>query len=565
MNLKQQKGFSLLEVLLAVTIAIALGSMQLGQIKRETESLQLKAVGEQLSMVGKALNSYVALQYHNITAGTNVVAPGSADDPGPRTCTSQIDPSNSQPIIMCTITSDTLRRSGLLPNNFSGRNAFGATYQYFIKVSGSSPNWRVEGLVATSDPYTVGTVPRFDLIGQAMVVAGADSGTTRSMANNIEGLNGSWSDPSYPVSQVGLLAYRVGYGTSGYSSYLRIDGANNMTGNLNIGNPADPATFGNIGAVRDITATGTVQGSKIVATSPTGDAITTTAGTIGANGSTMVVRTGALQVLQPTGTGRANIDAGNMNVGSVTASGGGVFGGAVEGTSLRSTSGGISSAADISANSNIIAGGNISTVNGNLITTNGNIAATNGNISSATLNVANSSFTTNSWVMGTGANAGGWYMDDTTWMKVQNNKGILTTGTIRGGTIESMGNTVVGGFIQLNGSQGLGTACTTIGSVSRDPNGRILQCVGSVWQSAASIVTTRVTSLTTCTNGDYCYAVCGPGKKLSGGGFRLYSRPTTEDPNSPDESFPDPMNNRWVVRSVTGFASSFHAEAVCAD
>lgn len=564
MNSSTQKGFSLLEVLLAVTIAISLGSLQLSQMKRETENIQARAVGEQLKMVGTALNSYVALHYNQIVNMTDAAAPGTADDPGPRTCDTATN--------ICRVTSDTLRRNGLLPNSFSGRNAYGATYEYYVRVSGSAPNWLVEGLVATSDPYVVGAVPRFDLIGIAMVTAGADSGTTRTVGNRMDGLNGAWQDSNYPVNNVGLLGYRVGYGTSGLSSYLRIDGSNYMTGNLHLGNPGDSTTFRSIDATRNITATGTVEGGKINVTSPTADAITTTAGTIGASGANMIIRAAGLQVMDAGGVTVAPIQAGNATFGSITSSGDGSFAGNLQGATLSTTTGGITSAGDITANTNIVAAGNFSTTNGNFVTTNGNISA-GGNITSGTLNVANHSFTTNDWTMGTGANAGGWFMTDTTWMRVKNDKGILTNGEIRGGTVASNGIINAESYVQVGAHHTSGTACTdgvTPGGtrvpskLARDNiTGFLLECVGGVWKNVGGVAGNFVVNSASCSNGTRCTATCPAGTKLTGGGYIMLSPPVFGDPTGPVRSNGDIAGGSWIVDSVAGVATQYQANAIC--
>jgi len=186
----RQSGFSLLEVLLAVTVAIALGSMQLSQIRRDTEDAQGRAVGDQLRIVGSALNTYIAMQYGYLITGSSVSGAGTADDPGERTCT---------PVgtgFDCTISRQALIGLGLVPPSFSGQNAYGSEYEYYIQVRGSAPNWQVSGIVRTEDPYVVGGMVRYDLIGTAMYAAGADSGVVRSDVNIINGLNGTWTDSS---------------------------------------------------------------------------------------------------------------------------------------------------------------------------------------------------------------------------------------------------------------------------------------------------------------------------------------------------------------------------------
>lgn len=256
-------GFSLLEVFLALGLALLLGGMAIERIKRDNESAQARAVGEQLNAVGNALNSYIAMRFNQITAGTSVAGAGTADDPGPRTCA-------SSGTTWCWITSDTLRRNGLLPLSFTGRNAYGADYNYIIRVGGVSPSWTVDGIALTNAPYMVGnTSPRYDLLGEAMLAAGADAGMTRTSPSMFEGLNGGWQDTGFgammsamttnPGQTVasGLIGMRAGFGSAGYAAYLRTDGGNNMTGNLNLGTH-------DITNAANITASANVQGATLI-------------------------------------------------------------------------------------------------------------------------------------------------------------------------------------------------------------------------------------------------------------------------------------------------------------
>src|SRR5699024_3330087 len=143
--------------------------------------------------------------------------------------------------------------------------------------------------------YMTGSSPRFDLIGLAMAAAGADSGTTRFQSDRIDGYNGTWTDdtysnnaPDFPKA-LGLLAYRVGYGTSGWSEFLRRDGSKPMTGDLDMGGH-------NIDNTHDITADGTITAASFVTATPSASAIvlgasnSTNQTTLGNAGNKLVVR-----------------------------------------------------------------------------------------------------------------------------------------------------------------------------------------------------------------------------------------------------------------------------------
>ena len=552
-----QKGFSLLEVLLAVTIAISLGSMQLGKIKRETESIQAKAVGEQLKMVGGALNDYIALQYNNLVDMTTVnTPPWTADDPGPRTCNTGTG--------ICTITSDTLRRAGLLPASFSGRNAYGATYEYYIRVSGAAPNWQIDGIVVTNEPYSIGGLPRFDLIGQAMNEAGADSGTTRVVGSRLDGYNGAWQETGYPINQVGLLGYRVGYGTSGFVSFLRIDGANNMTGNLKMGDGTDPGTNRDIEFARNITASQTIQGNKLVATSGTADAIVVGAGagakTFGSGTDQQtfkMVAANGLEVMgNAAGTVRSKIIAGDGNFQDMETWD--LISRDIEADSIIVN--GLADVNSLNVDGGVTVFGNYESDDGNILLDNGNIATGTGTVSAASLIAGTSTFTDNMWTMGRG---GGWYMTDNTWMRVQGDKGIFTPGEIRGGTIRSTGNVIANGYLQVGSTQTAGGGCATVGTFSKDSTGRMLQCVSGIWRLASGVNSATTVVSAQCTSGATCTATCPSGRTMTGGGYVLVTRPSVTDPTGPERSVGS--GNSWIVRSVPGAASVFQAQAVCVD
>ena len=238
---RQQGGFSLIDVLLALGVVILISGITLTGIRRNTESKQAEAAGEQIKMLGNALNTYISMRYELLSShdpgADDVGEPGTAPDPGPRTCVWVNSPANT--VKMCTITSETLRRSGLTPNNFSGYNAFGSTYEYRIRVdtTGAGPA-QIDGLVWTSEAYTMEGEERFDLLGQAMLAAGADSGMTRSTLTRVEGFNGAWSEENMGVSKLGVLAFRAGYKTFGYAAYLRLSGTGAgapMTGDIDMG------------------------------------------------------------------------------------------------------------------------------------------------------------------------------------------------------------------------------------------------------------------------------------------------------------------------------------------
>ncbi|EHP6630244.1 TPA: shufflon system plasmid conjugative transfer pilus tip adhesin PilV [Salmonella enterica subsp. enterica] len=234
------KGFSLLELILALGIGTAISFIKFQDMKAEQENIIAQAVGDQIKQIGEAVNRYISIRYDKLSTLSS--SNSQSSDPGPRACSAN----------GCEITVQTLINEGLLPPSYTGINANKSSYKILLKRSGIVPNYVINGLITTTVPWMEGNKTRYDLLGKAMQAAGIDSGMTQS-ATLASGYSGSWSEKSsnYPsINKTGLLAYRVGYDSSMYSVYLRRDGTLPMTGNLNMGNQ-------DINNVRNITAAGT--------------------------------------------------------------------------------------------------------------------------------------------------------------------------------------------------------------------------------------------------------------------------------------------------------------------
>lgn len=558
----RQSGFSLLEVLLAVTVAIALGSMQLSQIRRDTEDAQGRAVGDQLRIVGSALNTYIAMQYGYLITGSSVSGAGTADDPGERTCT---------PVgtgFDCTISRQALIGLGLVPPSFSGQNAYGSEYEYYIQVRGSAPNWQVSGIVRTEDPYVVGGMVRYDLIGTAMYAAGADSGVVRSDVNIINGLNGTWQTAAgdYPVGQLGQLVYRAGYGTSGFASYVRLDGTTPLSGDLNLGG-------NDIVGADNIEADGDVRGARFLTSAPRSDAIIlgesddVNRTILGNSGGAMVVRNpGGVQIVDDANNG-TDLLAGDINVGSVTASGTGSFAGALQAAGLSTTGGAnIASSGQISATGDFTTNnGSFRTTNGSFVTSNGNISAAAGTISAASLNVTGNATIGNNLTFN--ANGAGWFYDSSTnTMSLGNNASLRVGGTLRAATVNADSMVEIGSYLKMTTTSAVGGACTSQ-TFSVDGSGLLLQCVSGQYKVAGGINSVQtINAPSVASTGGTSAAVCPAGYKIVSGGHILESRLSYNDPTAPGQSYADVAGNRWVVLNpADGNTATFRAQAVCAN
>ncbi|EKS3671774.1 shufflon system plasmid conjugative transfer pilus tip adhesin PilV [Salmonella enterica] len=237
---KMNKGFTLIELILALGIGTAISFIKFQDMKAEQENIIAQAVGDQIKQMGEAVNRYISIHYDKLSTLSS--SSSQSSDPGPRVCSAN----------GCEITFQTLINEGLLPPSYTGINANKSSYKILLKRSGIVPNYVINGLITTVFPWIEGNKTRYDLLGKAMQAAGIDSGMTQS-ATLASGYSGSWSEKSsnYPsINKTGLLAYRVGYDSSMYSVYLRRDGTLPMTGSLNMGNQ-------DINNVRNIIAAGT--------------------------------------------------------------------------------------------------------------------------------------------------------------------------------------------------------------------------------------------------------------------------------------------------------------------
>ncbi|SYN15079.1 PilV-like protein [Klebsiella pneumoniae] len=235
-----KKGFSLLELILALGIGSAITFIKFQDMKSAQDDLLASTAGAQMKQLGEAVNGYISMRYDKLSTLSSSSNQG--NDPGPRTCgTSE-----------CEITYSTLVNEGLLPSSYTGTNIYKSPYKIILKREGTAPNYVINGLITTSAAWTEGSKIRYDLLGKAMQSAGVDSGITRDV-NSVAGFQGQWKETSSDYQNItrdGLLAFRVGYNSALYAIYLRRDGTLPMTGDLNMGG-------NNINNAKNITASGT--------------------------------------------------------------------------------------------------------------------------------------------------------------------------------------------------------------------------------------------------------------------------------------------------------------------
>lgn len=146
----------------------------------------------------------------------------------------------------------------------------------------------------------------------------------------------------------------------------------------------------------------------------------------------------------------------------------------------------INNAAAITATGNVTTGADVSARN---------VTAT-GTVTAATANVTGETYT-GGWFRTRGDTGwysekwgGGIYQSDADWVRIYNNKGLATGGTVVGGQIVSFGNMVATGRIQtnefmlFNGTATPGTGCAPNGLEGSDSSGSgaPIRCINGTWQ-----------------------------------------------------------------------------------
>lgn len=77
---------------------------------------------------------------------------------------------------------------------------------------------------------------------------------------------------------------------------------------------------------------------------------------------------------------------------------------------------------------------------------------------------------------------GGIYQSDANWVRVLNNKGLLTGGQVRGGTLQSDGRVTIAEYLDIESTVRAGDPCPKIGVQSKDAQGVPLTCQLGGWK-----------------------------------------------------------------------------------
>lgn len=219
MNRRHSRGFTLLELMIAMAISIiALGGWMFKTQVEMRERLG-SGQGDVLVRIQGALSTYMVNNYAALVNGTAVTGVATAMAP----------------------TVAELQTIGLLDGAVSSTNLYGGNYGIQVSkvpAACTPPNCNLYGLVwltnAINNPVT-GTVDGVAL-GAAIIKAGGDAAySLPGSGSTLTGLGGSWTDTNPAGNVPGILAMRAGYGSSGMAAFLRRDGSLPMTGTLNMG------------------------------------------------------------------------------------------------------------------------------------------------------------------------------------------------------------------------------------------------------------------------------------------------------------------------------------------
>lgn len=245
---KSSAGLTLIELMLAIgIIAIAMVGI-LEYIDRETQRQRAELAGEQINMVGKALEKMIIQEGSNLKACI----------PNNGVITMPITALHTTGGITSAGACQVTNRPYLAWNNTgSPRNIFGANY--IINIRNQSGGY-LTGLVTLNTPVISGNNIRYDWLGIAAKKVGANGGGTFIMTGNnrMNGVGAGWTitNADFPIiNQLGILGYKTNVGGDLDNVYLRLDGAYPMRGDINAGNFS-------INNVTDLNVNGWINGNN---------------------------------------------------------------------------------------------------------------------------------------------------------------------------------------------------------------------------------------------------------------------------------------------------------------
>lgn len=514
-----KKGFSLLELILALGIGSAITFIKFQDMKSAQDDLLASTAGAQMKQLGEAVNGYISMRYDKLSTLSSSSNQG--NDPGPRTCgTSE-----------CEITYSTLVNEGLLPSSYTGTNIYKSPYKIILKREGTAPNYVINGLITTSAAWIEGGNIRYDLLGKSMQSAGIDSGVTKN-SNSVTGFQGQWSAPATSYNNItrdGLLAFRVGYNSALYAIYLRRDGTLPMTGDLNMGgnniNNAKNITASGIGSFGgNITSGGNINAAReVIAHNGYGDTITLGGDNAGNDYEIRLSNGGRpLTVYSP--------NAGNY-------------------TTILQIDRNAKVKQRLATNDldpNDIPSGWSGGLRTNDVYAAGTVGAGSGGAVNAYLNSSGNIYASNDINVGHQVNT------QYVWASGNLNSNYVHSN----GNIDANGRINAGEFVYINGQANVGWGCSPNGLQGRTSEGAILSCVNGVWSKVGADLKSTT------------YVSTFPHNVINMGQHTMctlsYARAIKTDNDYNFSSCEvSKSGNNWTLTSTPQTFSNYHCEAVC--
>lgn len=235
----QQRGFTLIELAIAVIIAGALAMAGLSYQAQELRYEIARAQVDQLKVLNAALAKYLAKYPTELVAATNVL----------------------QVAVDMAPTVAELRALGFLDASFSATNLYSPTGGYALSVRTTPAG--CSGSICSLFGLAYLTTPVLDAkgnvdnaaIGEAISYGGGSVGATTDLdKTTIRGINGMWSVVNPMGNVSGILATR---NVQDGIAYLPMDGSVAMAGSLKMGG-------NDISSVKDIGATGLVSAANLI-------------------------------------------------------------------------------------------------------------------------------------------------------------------------------------------------------------------------------------------------------------------------------------------------------------
>lgn len=515
-----KRGFSLLELILALGIGSAMALLKFQDMKASQEDFTAKTAGEQIRQIGEAVNGYINLRYDKLS--TLTPSSSQSNDPGPRTCNTS----------ECEITYQTLINEGLLPVSYSGINIYKSPYKILLKRGGTAPNYVINGLVVATTAWKEGGKTRYDLIGKAMQTAGVDSGMTQS-TTVISGMQGQWQESSSNFSNItgsGLLGFRTGFNSALYSIYLRRDGTLPMTGDLNMGgnniNNAKNITASGTGSFGgNITSGGNINAAKeVIAHNGYGDTITLGGDAAGNDYEIRLGTAKPLTLYSPSAGNYTTVLQVNRNAKIDQRLG--LMG--YDPNEFPSGWGGGLRTLDVYAA--------------------GTVGAGSGGDVNAYMNSSGNIYASND------INAGHQVNAQYVWASGNLNSNYVHSN----GNIDANGRINAGEFVYINGQANIGWGCSPNGVVGRTPEGKVISCVNGVWSGSTGSPVIR-TAYASAHRFPGAVAYCAGSEKVVGGGGQCntaegYVWLTVSRPNGDNSWYAGCDTTKNITATITVYA-----------